>query len=77
MNPRYGKPVPIEQIEKMLRTVELTKVHIELYDMAGNFIKEYVYMKDVVDDGYDWTCVSKCCRGLHKTHKNMVFKYKK
>lgn len=48
---------------------------IIMYDLKGNFIKKYEYLKDVANDGYTMSSVSSCARGNYKQHKNRIFIY--
>ena len=45
------------------------------YDLNNNLIKNWSYMKEVELGGFSLQCVSSCCRGKTKTHKNYIWKY--
>ena len=46
-------------------------------DKKNNIIKEYICAQQVILDGFDSSCVIKCCKGKRLTHKNYYWKYKK
>jgi group I intron endonuclease len=47
------------------------------YNLENNLIKIYNFGRQVIEDGFDWNCVSKVCRGVNKSHKNHIFSYYK
>ena len=46
------------------------------FDLQGNLIKEWDYISQVTDFGFDYKHIIKCCQGKHKTHKGYIWKYK-
>ena len=38
-------------------------------------ILHFKSMIDALNKGFDPNCISKCCRGIHKTHKGYLWKY--
>lgn len=55
---------------------EANKKPIIQCDVQGNIIRIYSYIQETKDFGFNPKCVSDCCRGIHKTHKGFVFRYK-
>ena len=45
-------------------------------DNNENIIKEYICAEQVKYDGFDSSCVIKCCLGKRITHKKYRWKYK-
>lgn len=43
--------------------------------LDGKVIKVYDSLSSVTKDGFDFSLVSKVCKGLRKTHKGYQFKY--
>lgn len=47
------------------------------YNLKGEFIKEWEYMTKITEElGYDYTNISKCCKGIYKKSKGYIWKYK-
>ena len=63
LHPTYGKKHP-------------RRKPILQFDLQGNFIKEWEYIVQVKDFGFQYTNVSACCRGKSKFHKGYIWKYK-
>ena len=55
---------------------EANKKPIVQCDLQGNIIRSYSYIQETKDFGFNPHCVSDCCRGIHKTHKGFVFRFK-
>lgn len=60
--------------EKMING-KLSKPVLQ-YDLQGNFIREWESTMECERNGYNNTCISKCCRGERKTHKGFIWRYK-
>lgn len=45
-------------------------------DFDGNIIKEWDSANSATVDGFDCSCIIKCCRGKIKYHKGYIFRYK-
>lgn len=43
--------------------------------LDGVVIKNYDSLASVKEDGFDFSLVSKVCKGLRKTHKGHTFKF--
>lgn len=81
----YGKHLPKEMCDKIstakkgIRTGNAihNMKRIEMFDLEGNFIKEYDCMMDVEKElGIKYQNISMCCRGIIKQTHNHIFKYK-
>lgn len=66
-------PVAKEYSER--RDVKFRKGYIAMYDLQGNFIKEYKSPLELEKDGYDQISVNRVCRGERKSYKGYVFKH--
>lgn len=59
---------------------ELRKTHFNKIKCVGQFkndtlIASFSSISDTAKLGFDRTCVSNCCRGIHKTHKGFTWKF--
>lgn len=54
---------------------KLLSIKVGAFDKSGNLIKSYNSMTDAERDGYILCCISSCCKGKRKTHKNLIWKY--
>lgn len=52
----------------------LTK-KVYVYDLNGNFIKDYSYSRECSLDGFNQGHVCACCRNEERTHKKHIFSY--
>lgn len=68
-NPRYGKGYLIagENNPRCRPVVQLT--------LDGEFVREFQYIKQAEQFGFNGACVSGCCRGKSKTHKGYKWMY--
>lgn len=46
------------------------------YSLDGTLIKEWESAKAAEKDGFDHSAISKCCRGILKTSKGFIWKFK-
>lgn len=46
------------------------------YSLDGTLIKEWESAKSAEKDGFDHSAISKCCRGILKTSKGFIWKFK-
>ena len=72
---RKGSKWNEKQIKKLGGDKHPSRKPVFCYDINNNFIKEYNAAIDAKIDGFDPNMISKVCRGLHKTHKNYIFKF--
>ena len=45
-------------------------------DFDGNIVKEWDSANSATIDGFDCSCIIKCCKGKIKYHKGYIFRYK-
>lgn len=55
---------------------EANKKPVVQCDLQGNVVREYSYIGETKNYGFNPGCVSDCCLGKHKTHKGFTFRYK-
>lgn len=60
---------------KMLEKPKKRRYSILQYDLNGNFIKEYNFLKDVKDDGFNDTNVYDTCMGRKKQYKGFLWRF--
>lgn len=67
----------ISKLKNRWKTRDRTMFHkkVNMYDLNGNFIKQYNSINDAVDDGYGH--VGEVCSGKRKSTNNKIFKYEK
>ena len=76
-NPAYGKGYRQEgEKNPMWNKPSHQRTSILQFDKEGNLIKEYEYIMQVTDDGFDSSNVSKVLRGKIKTSGGYIWKYK-
>lgn len=46
------------------------------YDLEGNLIREWKSVTECGMNGYNYGNVAACCRGILKTHKGFIWRYK-
>jgi ABC-type ATPase with predicted acetyltransferase domain len=73
----YMKKHPIKK-EIYKRIAESNKIKINQYDLNMNFIQTHDSAADAVRNikGLSTGHICSCCKGLRKTHKNFIWKYK-
>lgn len=68
------KTIGKKNAEKLTNRQDLSK-QVYQYDLNGNLIKIWQSTHECGRNGYDRTCVSKCCIGKLKTYKNYIWSY--
>lgn len=59
------------------RGLNKSKNGVEQYTLDGVFVKWWATMKDITNAlGYEWSCISRCCRGVSNTSYGFKWKYK-
>lgn len=48
---------------------------VNQYNLQGNFIKTFSFIKETKQYGFDHTSVGKCCKNIRKTHAGFIWKY--
>lgn len=56
--------------------VEKYGVPIDVFSKDGVYLRSYKSIRDAVLEGYTRDSISKCCRGILKSHYGVVFRYK-
>lgn len=75
--------VPINSIKNYFNKNKIkweaikVKKNILQFDLEGNFIKEWSSGSEISKVlGYDCSAISACCRGIRKSHKKFIWKFK-
>ena len=72
---RYFKEIPQQQIN--VGNLNKGNKKVVQYDLNGNFIAEFNSMQEAsLRTGIDANAISHCCRGVRKSVKNFIWKYK-
>lgn len=61
---------------RLNRLAELRKKPIEQYSLDGKFIRNWSSASDVDCEDCHFRGISACLRGVQKTHRNYIWKYK-
>lgn len=72
-NNNYG--TKIERISKNRDTSKYFKPILQ-YTLDGVFVREWKSIAEAGRNGFNQGHITDCCRGVRKTHKGFIFKYK-
>ena len=72
-NNNYG--TKIERISKNRDTSKYFKPILQ-YTLDGVFVREWKSIAEAGRNGFNQGHITDCCRGVRKTHKGLIFKYK-
>lgn len=61
--------------EKMINNKKISKIVIQ-FTKCGEFINEYPSVSECGRNGFNIGAVAACCRGILKSHKGYIWKYK-
>lgn len=64
-----------ERISKSQINGKSSKIVIQ-YNLDGTFVREWPSTMECERNGYNNTCISKCCLGKLKTYKGYIWRYK-
>jgi len=73
-SPNSGKKTP-NGVKKKISFAKTTKDILQ-FDKEGNLVKEWETMSAIVNAGFNNGNVLRCCKGIRKTHKNYIWKFK-
>ena len=64
-----------ERLSKSLINGKCSKIVIQ-YNLDGTFVREWPSTMECERNGYNNTCISKCCLGKRKTYRGFIWRYK-
>lgn len=66
----------LERISKKTKNTEALSIPVLQFSLDGVFIKEWDSIREAHRNGFDRANISRCCKGVSKTHKNYIWKFK-